>query len=521
MRQLILNLIEFTKYSINKQRNNEFLNNLKNNQTFLIFKSKIVYLIKALKLYNRGILFINIIAILNIIITMVLIGIFTEFNIIEEVLSIPLLTSIFYKLTPLFIQDLIYTYYITIGSYIQSNLRKLAINIIKQQGDIVITLEETNNSNNLINKHLTNENPIISENTYNYNNEETVNKDKTNLLKEYKNYIYWGLGFVGLITIVGVTYYYFFYLPRGGGGGFENQDIIPSEIDESQINSPTSSDSTVRNIPGGYTTVTLSNDLTVKNNLLQQQVSALNNLRDDLEVININQLNTIESLQETVNIQTTIINNLRLNKSNYLDKDIQTDHSIEYVVESISNMSSPEFPGRLPSSPDIIIESPSIPLGLSEIIENPHSEHLAPKDSASHYGIKINLTPSVREELDLPNLITDLPNLIRIKDSSSTPIDSAITRSISNTSQEPLRVLPRFNLEGISNIPLPESVEGSSSVNKLVLPDKISPVSSESSLPVNTENVPLNVTKGKFSILPLNVQEPFSETPVVTPESSI
>jgi hypothetical protein len=119
------------------------------------------------------------------------------------------------------------------------------------------------------------------------------------------------------------------------------------------------------------------------------------------------------------------------------------------------------------------------------------------------------------------------------------------SRPVSVTSSEPLKVLPKFGAGGLSRLPLPESTEvsqvetseplrvlpkfGAGGLSRLPLPEStpssvglassVGPAFSLPSQSVGGE--PIEFTRGRFASLSLDVRDPFSDTPVLTPEPSI
>lgn len=199
------------------------------------------------------------------------------------------------------------------------------------------------------------------------------------------------------------------------------------------------------------------------------------------------------------------------------DPGIQTS-LIDHTMEDIS------------LSPNIIAPSPIDSYGT-----NPNTQGLAPFDSSSQRaglidrsnsdssGITINIESPIREISPIDSIIEEsilgMPG--GFPPAGAIPAEGEFTPLPSIQSTEPLRVLPHFGIEGISRLPLPDSASPSGTIPSSI---EISPEKSNSSISSSAPFLkeggePIIFTKGRFAPLSLNIGEPFSDTPIVTPES--
>jgi hypothetical protein len=229
--EMLLGLFVYTKYQINNQ-----LVTIKSKYPFLKIKSLKYfkdYFIKWIQIYRRAELIINVLALINLIFTIIIIITFSNIIENEMLFLITLLGALISKFLPVFIQELLFSYYFTISSFVKCKLREMILNM-RDLEKVDLTQdsigENSNNSNYTATSSSLLHNPDASngseiESNYNLGNEE--NK------KEGDNsYIYWTVMVLGLLALAGVSYYYF-YSPNnspkddssGGGtmpGGLEN-----------------------------------------------------------------------------------------------------------------------------------------------------------------------------------------------------------------------------------------------------------------------------------------------------------
>jgi hypothetical protein len=131
IRGLLTSLFIFTKYIISKQSSalSEQAIIIKNNNPFNNIKEYLSYFIKGISVYRRSLLIINILAFINLIFTIIIIIAFSNIE-LEGFYLITLLSSIFIKFAPVFIQEILFNYYFTITSFIQVKIREIIINMI-------------------------------------------------------------------------------------------------------------------------------------------------------------------------------------------------------------------------------------------------------------------------------------------------------------------------------------------------------------------------------------------------------
>jgi hypothetical protein len=92
----------------------------------------------------------------------------------------------------------------------------------------MLELDKMENSN--LNQSDPNQGPLFKDNNLNENennryyfNDENINKEDKDSLKEWRTFVYWGIAILGLITIAGVGYWYFYGGDsQGKGGGSES-----------------------------------------------------------------------------------------------------------------------------------------------------------------------------------------------------------------------------------------------------------------------------------------------------------
>jgi hypothetical protein len=137
-------------------------------------------------------------------------------------------------------------------------------------------------------------------------------------------------------------------------------------------------------------------------------------------------------------------------------------------------------------------DSRSISQSISVISEN------SPRILSAVNPSNIDFPGSVLSDNTVPSIQEVEINIEITEPFSETPIDL-------RSPTEPLRVIPNFGIGGISKLPLPDSGPAT-----------------ELSTPLSTSSIgePMEFSKGRYASLSLNVQEPFSDTPVLTPESS-
>jgi hypothetical protein len=186
-----------------------------------------------------------------------------------------------------------------------------------------------------------------------------------------------------------------------------------------------------------------------------------------------------------------------------IDKEVQTDLNLNnFIIESVHPSPTSEVTPSILITPSILdsnVEGIRV-ISPSSYGSNINTQGITPFDSISQIpsvigrslsegsGLKVNIDSPVEGVSPIDSIVEGLSsNMGRIPGGFP----------VSPHSTEPLRILPNFGVEGIRSIPLPESV--------------VSPVES---------NIPLEFTRGRYSGLPLNVAEPFSETPIITPEST-
>jgi len=225
IRGILTSLYVYSKNTINKQI--LFIFNKYHSLPHKIKKS-FYYFIQGVSVYRKTVLVINILAFLNLIFTIIIIIAFS--NVIEEGSFIPvaLISSIFIKFAPVFIQELLFTYYFTITSFIKTKLREIILNVINFD-KVEITPVKTNQSLIGQSNILSNESSLFhTNNTQDPLGEALPPKSVEDIKKpspsEDKTYIYWAIGILCLLTIAGVTYYFYY----GGAPDPKDDKTMPS-----------------------------------------------------------------------------------------------------------------------------------------------------------------------------------------------------------------------------------------------------------------------------------------------------
>jgi hypothetical protein len=177
---------------------------------------------------------------------------------------------------------------------------------------------------------------------------------------------------------------------------------------------------------------------------------------------------------------------------------------------------------------------PKSGLSKAEILSSNEPLNILPKFGAEKppiLGSELSSNVSTEPLKILPKFGVEKPPIL----------DSEVS---SNISTEPLKMLPKFGVEGVSKLPLPDSELASNvskdtsilinieapSVEASYSGSSASPSASASASPSASPSASASAsthveeeiafTKGRFAPLSLNVKEPFSDTPVVIPESS-
>jgi hypothetical protein len=239
----------------------------------------------------------------------------------------------------------------------------------------------------------------------------------------------------------------------------------------------------------------------------------------------------------------------------YSKKDAGVQTSASYSSDSRGHMSggfSPintEFSTAAEGRSSVIVNifpSPNIVApSVSDISDsygtNPNTQGLTPFDSSSQRamligrsdsessGITINIESPIRETSPISSIIESPPMIMP----GGFPPSRTGGTTHSIQSAEPLKVLPRFNIEGIARLPLPDSPlvsQGGSAISadplrvlpkfgveglaRLPLPESSSSSEISTLSSVSSIGEPVLNTNNRFAPLSLNVSEPFSDTPV-------
>jgi hypothetical protein len=438
------------KININEILRNSLLNSYSN-------------FIRSINIYNRIKMFYIILSLLNLLFTFLVVLYFS--NIEWDIFTpIVLLLGLLSKITPLFIEDLITEYYLTITSYIKVTIRDILLRILD--------LDKIFPNNFLNENNYTSEN---NESTLNDENNKTdqpiliegdVNKPKT--LKD-RDISYWICSALIGIIVFGICYWYFI-------GGI---DYFGGSDDNSE---------------SGITDNLSSGSITPR---------AEEYVQTDKPFMKYKRIQT----------ESPIV----------LEKEIQAESPVVLEKGGVFPWLDKIFVNKGVQTsphegiPTIVVESPTAP--VEERLTVHVDYNVLPGDSQSQ-RFDSPTTPSIIEGIRIPILDSNQENISPIDSRPETELSSAV-------SSEPLKIIPRAGLEYIASIPLPESVASQSQIggNSSVLensPVSISPSLSSSSEDI-TKNIPgsFQTTKGRYALLPINVQEPFSETPIVSPEPSL
>jgi hypothetical protein len=245
IKDLIKSLILLTNYTFKNQ-----WNIIKNNLSFLRIKETFLIFLKWLKIYRRFLLVINILALLNLLFTIFIVIAFSDLIQWEGFYPLVFIGGLFIKFAPVFIQELLFTYYFTITSFIQTKIREIVINVISldklAQAPKVSQFHQADSKGVINSKFLSQESVFHpkggrQDGAYNFENNEL----REGSIKEgaksdnYNNYIYWGLIILGVCSLAGVGYWYFYSVsspkgdPKGGDAGVLTQVVI-GEIEKTQ-----------------------------------------------------------------------------------------------------------------------------------------------------------------------------------------------------------------------------------------------------------------------------------------------